>query len=315
VDILITGAAGYIGNHCVLKLAPSEHSLFGLDIVKPKDTSLFRNFYVGDHGNITFVQSILKGERIECIIHISGSSNVMDTIEDPIKYYCNDLMGSIFLLRTTLENNVKKIIFLSSAQVYGNVMQSSATENMPTNPINPLGKIKLALEQLIESLTFANDLHAVILRISNVIGMDPKATVFPENDDLLSHMLFDHSVNIFGDNCTTKDHTPERDFIHVNDVAQAIISALLKLNFSQKYFVYNVASGQTTSVKDMIQIGEKVTYKPIAVHFHKRRNGEIERLSLDPNLARRELDWRLQYPSLEYMIESANDWLKSHGEL
>ncbi|MDR1906657.1 MAG: NAD-dependent epimerase/dehydratase family protein [Puniceicoccales bacterium] len=315
MNILITGAAGYIGNHCMLKLAPSEHSLFGLDIVKPEDTSLFRNFYVGDHGNTTFIQSIFKGERIECIIHASGSSNVMDAIEDPIKYYCNNLMGTIFLLRTALENNVKKIIFLSSAQVYGNVTQFPATENMPPNPINPLGKIKLAIEQLIESLTFSHDLHAVILRISNVIGMDPKATVFPENDDLLSNILSNNSVNIFGDNCTTADHTPERDFIHVNDVAQTIISALLKLNFSQKYFVYNIASGRTTSVKNIIQIGEKVTYKPIAANFHKRRNGEIERLSLDPSLARRELDWHLQYPSLEYMIESANDWLKSHGGL
>jgi UDP-glucose 4-epimerase len=145
--------------------------------------------------------------------------------------------------------------------------------------------------------------------------MDPKATVFPENDDLLSNILYNNSVNIFGDNRTTADHTPECNFIHFNDVAQTIISALLKLNFSQKYFVYNIASGRTTSVKNIIQIGEKVVYKPIAVNSHKRRNGEVEGLSLDPSLARRELDWRLQYPSLEYMIESANDWLKSRGEL
>jgi UDP-glucose 4-epimerase len=315
VNIFITSAAGYIGNHCMLKLAPSEYSLFGLDTIKPEDTSIFRNFYVGDHGNTIFMQSILKGERIEYIIHASGSSNVKDTIEVPIKYYCNDLMGTTFLLRTVLENNVKKMIFLSSAQVYGNVTQFPATENMLPNLINPLGKIKFAIEQPIESPTFSHDLHAVILRISNVIGMDSTALVCPENDDLLSNILFDNSVNILSHDCTTKDHTPERDFIHVNDVAQAIISALLKLNFPRKYFVYNIFSGRTTSVKNIIQIGEKVTYKPIATSSHKRRNGEIERLSLDPSLARRELDWRLQYPSLEYMIESANDWLKSHGGL
>jgi UDP-glucose 4-epimerase len=145
VNILITGAAGYIGNHCVLKLAPSGHSIFGLDIVRPKDTSLFQKFYAGDHGNIALIQTILKGERIACIIHASGSSNVMKTIENPIKYYGNDLMGTIFFLRTALENNVKKIIFLSSAQVYGNISQSSADENTPPNPINQLGKIKLAM--------------------------------------------------------------------------------------------------------------------------------------------------------------------------
>jgi UDP-glucose 4-epimerase len=146
VNILITGAAGYIGNHCILKLGPSDHCLFALDIVKPEDISLFRNFYVRGHGNTPFIQSILKGERIECIIHAFRSSNVMDTIEDPIKYYSNDLMGTTFLLRTALENNVKKMIFLSSAQVYGNFMQFPATENMPPNRINPLSKIKLAIQ-------------------------------------------------------------------------------------------------------------------------------------------------------------------------
>ncbi|MDR0740604.1 MAG: NAD-dependent epimerase/dehydratase family protein [Puniceicoccales bacterium] len=315
MNILLTGAAGYIGNHCTLKLSLLGHSLVGLDFFKPKDTSIFQRFYVGDHGNMAFIQSIFKEERIECILHASGSSNIMETIADPIKYYGNDLMGTIFLLRTALENNVKKIIFLSSAQVYGNIPSSMATENTPPNPINPLGKIKLAIEQLIESLTSSHDLHAVVLRISNVIGMDPNGTVFPQNDDLLSLILFDDSVDIFGNNNVTADHTPERDFIHVNDVAYAIISALPKLNYPPKYSIYNISSGHTYSVKNMIEIAKNILHENIDVKQKKHRTGEIERLAIDPNLARRELGWYLQYPQLEYMIESSASWLRNHGEL
>jgi UDP-glucose 4-epimerase len=315
VNILLTGATGYIASHCISKLASLGHSLFGLDIVRPRNTSPFQKFYGGDHGNMAFVQSILREERIECIIHAAGSSNVMDTVKDPLKYYGNDLMGTIFFLRTALENNVKKIIFLSSAQVYGNVFQFSADENTPPDPINPVGKIKLAIEQLIESLTLSHDLHAIVLRISNVIGMDPQATTFPWNDDLISRILFDDSVDIFGDNCSTADQTPERDFIHINDVANAIIAALPKLGFAQKYFIYNISSGRTHSVKNIIEITGNILHKNTNVRPKKHRTGEVERSALAPNLARRELGWHLQCPQLEYMIESAVNWLRSHGEL
>jgi UDP-glucose 4-epimerase len=315
VNILLTGAAGYIGNHCALKLIPLGHSLFGLDFFKPKDTSLFQKSYIGDHGNMALVQSILKEERIECIIHASGSSNVMDMVADPIKYYGNDFMGTVFLLRTALGNNVKKIIFLSSAQVYGNTTSFPANENTSPHPINPLGKIKFAIEQLIESLTFSHDLHAIALRISNVIGMDPNATVFPQNDDLLSHILFDDSVDVFGANGTTADCTPKRDFIHVNDVAYAIIMTLSKLNYSQKYFIYNISSGHTHSIKNMIEIAENILHRNMAINPQKHRTGEIECLTVNSNLARQELDWHLQYPQLEYMIESEVSWLRNHGQL
>jgi UDP-glucose 4-epimerase len=315
VNVLLTGATGYIGSHCALKFAPSGHTLFGLDFFKPENTAPFQQFYVGDHGNMTFIHSILQGERIECIIHASGSSHVMDTVEDPIKYYGNDLMGTIFLLRAALENNVKKIIFLSSAQVYGNVKQYAANENTVPNPINPIGKIKLAIEQLIESLTFSQDLHAIILRIANVMGMDPNAATFPQNSDLLSLILFEDFIDIFGDNCTTADHTPERDFIHISDVASAIISALPKLNYGPKYSIYNIGSGRPHSVKNIIETAENIAHKKLDIKPKQRRTGEIERLVINPSLARRELGWHLQYPQLEYMIESSVNWLRNHGEL
>ncbi|MDR2806942.1 MAG: NAD-dependent epimerase/dehydratase family protein [Puniceicoccales bacterium] len=312
MNILITGAAGYIGSHCVLKLNSLEHSLFGLDILKPHNTSLFQKFYVGDHGNTAFIRSVFKEERIECIIHCSGSSSVIATIEDPIKYYSNDLMGTIFLLRTALEENVKKLLFLSSAQVYGNVAQLTATEDTPTLPIHPLGRIKLAVEQLIESLTVSHELHAISLRITNVIGMDPKGATFPQGNDLLSNMLLDDTLTVFGDHCSTADHTPERDFIHVNDVVQAIILALQKLSYWRKYSVYNISSGRTYSVKDLISaVGHKI-HPPLNVSYQQQRPGEIERLSVDSRLAQRELDWHLQYLSLDYIIDSMIDWLRSH---
>jgi UDP-glucose 4-epimerase len=262
-----------------------------------------------------FIHSILQGERIECIIHASGSSHVMDTVEDPIKYYGNDLMGTIFLLRAALENNVKKIIFLSSAQVYGNVKQFTANENTIPNPINPLGKIKFAIEQFIESLTLSHDLHAIVLRIANVMGMDPNATIFPQNDDLLSLILFEDDVDIFGDSCMTPDRTPERDFIHVNDVTSAIIAALPKLNYGPKYSLYNIGSGRAYSVKNIIETAENIAHRKLAITPQEQRAGEIERLVIDPSLAHRELGWHLQYPQLEYMIESSVNWLRNHGEL
>jgi UDP-glucose 4-epimerase len=315
VNILISGAGGYIANHCALKLAPSGHSLFGLDLLKSKNTSLFQKFYVGDHGNSDLVQQILKAEHIECIVHASGSSNVMDTIEDPIKYYCNDLSGTMFFLNTAIQNNVKKLIFLSSAQVYGNVPSSAATENTPPNPINPLGKIKFAIEQLIESLSFSHNLHYAILRISNVIGMDPKATIFPQNDDLLSQILFDESLDLFGTHFNTADHTAERDFIHANDVAQAVLQVLPKLNDFRKNFCYNISSGKSYSSLNFIKFVENVTHLNISINPKEWRNGEIERLAIDSHSAQRELGWYPQQLSPEYMIESSVNWLRNHGEL
>ena len=313
MNILLTGASGYIAGHCLLKLASSGHSIFGLDFFEPKDTSLFQEFYVGDSGNSGFIQPILKGERIECIIHAAGSSNVIATVKDPFKYYCNDLIGTIFFLQSALAENVKKFIFLSSAQVYGNISQGAATETTPCFPINPLGKIKLAIEQLIESLTISHDLHAIVLRISNVCGMDLRAAIFPKNEDLIPNLLCNENVNIFGNNCSTPDRSPERDFIHVNDVAQAILLTLPKLNYSQKYFVYNIASGRTYSVRDVVKIAEKITNKSPAINFHGRRNGEIERLVVASQHAQMELDWHMQHPSLEYMIESARSWLRTRS--
>jgi UDP-glucose 4-epimerase len=236
VNILITGAGGYIANHCTLKLLLSGHSLFGLDLLRPKNTAKFQKFYVGDYGNSSVVQQIFKEERIECIVHCGGSSKVSASTQNPIKYYCNDFMGTMFLLSTAIENNIKKLIFLSSTQVYGNIASFSATENTHCTPINPLGRIKLAIEQLIESLALSHDLHYVILRVANVIGMDPHADNFPSNDDLLSQILFNESLDLFGNDFSTTDHTAERDFIHVNDVAQAVLQILPKLSNFQKNF-------------------------------------------------------------------------------
>ncbi|MDR0417913.1 MAG: NAD-dependent epimerase/dehydratase family protein [Puniceicoccales bacterium] len=314
MNILLTGAAGYIGNHCALKLASSDYSIFGLDFFRPLNISLFQKFYTGDHGNTAFVQSILKEERIECIIHCSGTSNIAEMIKDPFRYYCNDLIGTVFFLQAALKNNVKKLIFISSAQVYGNVPQFAANENTPPNPINSHGKIKLAIEQLIESLTVSHDLHAIILRITNVIGMDPNGTVFPQNNDLLSLILLNNSVDIFVRNDTMADHEPERDFIHVNDVASAIIATLPKLGHSEKYSIYNISSGQTNSIKNIIEIAGNILHKNIIITPQKHRIGEIERLAISPNLAQRELDWHLQYPHLEYIIETAVRWLHNHGK-
>jgi UDP-glucose 4-epimerase len=145
--------------------------------------------------------------------------------------------------------------------------------------------------------------------------MDPNGATFPQNDDLLSRVLFEDSVDIFGDNCATADRTPERDFIHVNDAASAIIAALPKLNYGPKYSVYNIGSGRTHSVKNIVETAENIAHKKLDIKLNPQRTGEIERLAIDSNLARRELGWHLQYPQLEYMIESSVNWLRNHGEL
>ncbi|MDR2200728.1 MAG: NAD-dependent epimerase/dehydratase family protein [Puniceicoccales bacterium] len=316
MNILITGAGGYIGSHCALKLASSGHSLFALDFIRPNDTSLFQKFYVGDQGHMAFTQSIFKEERIECIIHCSGTSNVGATISDPIPAYCNDLIGMIFFLKTALEENVKKLIFLSSVQVYGNVTTLMATENTPPCPTNTHGRIKLAIEQLIESLNISHGLRAIVLRIGNVIGMDPKAPLFPQNGDLISNILLgNHGIPIFGNNYTTSDHSAERDFIHVNDVVQAILLALPKLNYVTKHTVYNITSGRTYSVKEIIRAIENITHRTVSTNSQGERSGEIARLAIDSRRAQTELDWHLQCPQLNPMIESSVNWLRNHGKL
>jgi UDP-glucose 4-epimerase len=176
------------------------------------------------------------------------------------------------------------------------------------------GKINEGIEQIINTLTLLNEFMTILLRIANVIGMDPKANVFPKNNDLLSCLLSHDQLDVFGDNFSTIDHTAERDFIHVNDVVQAIILAFPKLNSTQKYFVYNIASGRTASVKDIIRITEHITHKTIMTKIQNRRANEIERVAIDPQLAQKDLDWHLQYPQPEYMIESSVDWLRNHGK-
>ena len=325
MSILVLGGAGYIGSHTVKRLI--EH---GEDVVVA-DSLLTGHieavdkkarFYKGDIRDGEFLDMLFTKEKIDGVIHFAASSQVGESMIKPLKYYDNNLYGTMKLLEKMVEHNIKNIVFSSTAATYGEPKNIPILESDPTIPTNTYGETKLSMEKMMNWVGKAHDLHYVALRYFNAAGASLDSTIgeahFPETHlipIILQVALGQRdAISIFGDDYPTKDGTCVRDYIHVTDLADAHILALKYLMNGGKSDVFNLGNGVGFTVKEVIETARKVTGKPIKAVEEERRAGDPAVLIASSEKAKNILGWKPEHADLEEIIASAWKWHSSHPQ-
>ncbi|MFC7441663.1 UDP-glucose 4-epimerase GalE [Laceyella putida] len=320
--ILVTGGAGYIGSHTVAELLARGEEVVVVDNLRTghRAAVLGGTFYEGDIGDRAFLDLVFGRHEIEAVIHFAAHSLVGESVHIPLDYYQNNLMASHTLVSAMLAHGVKKIIFSSTAATYGEPKRVPILEDDPTEPTNPYGETKLAMEKMFRWCDQAYGLKSISLRYFNVAGAHPDGLI-GEDHQPETHLVpiilqvalgqREH-ISIFGDDYPTEDGSCVRDYIHVMDLAQAHWLALAHLRNTERSDVFNLGNGKGFSVKEMIEIARKVTGHPIPAQVSPRRAGDPAVLVASSDKAQTVLGWKPQYHQLETIIESAWRWHQAH---
>ncbi|ERM91381.1 UDP-glucose 4-epimerase [Caldanaerobacter subterraneus subsp. yonseiensis KB-1] len=320
--ILVCGGAGYIGSHAVVALLKRNEEVVVVDNLATghSESVLGGKLYIGDLRDEDFLDKVFSENDIEAVMHFAASSLVGESVENPFKYYENNVCGTLSLLKAMKKHGVKKIVFSSTAAVYGEPERIPIKEEDRTEPTNPYGETKLAIEKMLKWADTAYGIKYVALRYFNVAGALETGEI-GEDHSPETHLIpivlqvalgKRDKVMIYGDDYPTKDGTPIRDYIHVMDLVDAHILALEKLRKENKSEVYNLGNGEGFTVKEVIEVARKVTGHPIPAEVTGRRPGDPAVLVASSEKAMKDLGWRPKYASLEEIIESAWMWHKNH---
>ena len=321
--ILVTGGAGYIGSHCVLALLKEGFAVHIFDNFSTghKETVETLKKYgtltysEGDLQNKTDIKKVFENNKIDAVVHFAAFSQVGESVKNPQKYYQNNVCGTLNLLEAMLENDVKKIVFSSTAATYGEPVYTPIDENHPQLPINPYGQTKLMIERIMDDYDKAYGLKSVRLRYFNVAGADSEGRVgewhTPEThlvpNILKSSFGDEKTFEMYGDDYDTKDGTCVRDYINVEDLAQAHILALKYLNNGGETNFFNLGTQEGTTVKEVFDVCEQVIGKSIPVKKMPRREGDPAILVADNTKAKNELGWEPKN-SFEHSVKTAYEW-------
>jgi UDP-glucose 4-epimerase len=320
--ILVTGGAGYIGSHTVYKLLQQGEEVVIIDnLQKGHEKAVMGGiFYKGDIRDREFLNKVFGKHEVEAVIHFAANSLVGESVQKPLDYYDNNVIAAHTLVSVMLKHGVKKIVFSSTAATYGEPKRIPIQEGDATEPTNPYGETKLAMEKMFRWCEEAYGLKSISLRYFNAAGAHPDGLI-GEDHDPESHLIpiilqvalgqREH-IQIFGDDYPTEDGTCIRDYIHVMDLATAHWLALEKLRKSHKSGIYNLGNGKGFSVKQVVETVRKVTGHPIRAKVSPRRPGDPAVLIASSEKAQTELNWTPQYNDLESMVESAWKWHKDH---
>lgn len=316
--ILVTGGAGYIGSHTIKQLLKRGYDVVAYDNLSGghRELVLCEEFVEADLADLEALRETFERYPIEAVMHFAALTRVGESVEDPEKYYLNNVTGGLNLLRAMLEHGVTRFIFSSSAAVYGDPVEIPIREDHPKRPKSPYGRTKLIFEQILEDYSRAYGLQYIALRYFNAAGSDPEGEI-GEWHDPEPHLIpivleaaagkRDH-VEIFGTDYETPDGTCIRDFVHVDDLAVAHILALESLRDGRPNTAYNLGIGKGYSVREVIETCRRVTGREIKVVEGARRPGDPPQLVADPGRARRELGWEPRFKTLEEIVETAWEW-------
>ncbi len=320
MKVLVLGGAGYIGSHTVYELINKNHEVIIIDNLETGyKQAIHKNakFYEGDLRNKSFLNEVFKKENdIDGIIHFAANSLVGESMENPLKYYDNNLIGTKILLEAMLENNITKIVFSSTAATYGEPENIPILESDKTEPTNTYGETKLAMEKMFKWVSKAHNLNYVSLRYFNACGAYKDGTI-GEAHNPETHLIpiilqvangTREQINIFGDDYNTKDGTCIRDYIHVSDLADAHILAIEYLLKGGENNIFNLGNGVGFTVKEVIETAKKVTGKEIKAVISERRAGDPAVLVASSQKAKEVLKWNPTRNSLEEIIKSAWKW-------
>ncbi len=331
MSILVTGGAGYIGSHtCVLLLEAgydvvvldnlSNSSPKSLDRVE-KITGKKTKFYECDILDKEGMRTIFKENKIDAVIHFAGLKAVGESVAFPLKYYENNISGTVCLLEVMQEFGVKKIVFSSSATVYGMTDKMPLTEDLPTSANSPYGQTKLMIEQILADLSTSDKEWAIsILRYFNPVGAHESGNI-GENPKGIPNNLMPYitqvalgkleALSIFGNDYPTKDGTGVRDYIHVVDLADGHLKALRKLENTKGVMIHNLGTGIGYSVLDLVNAFEQANELKINYKFAPRRPGDVVTCYADPSKAKNELGWEAKRTIVD-MCRDAWNWQKNN---
>lgn len=329
--ILVTGGAGYIGSHTIVALVEAGYDVAILDNLSNASSKSVAaieqicgcqfSFYQVDIRDAEALSAVFEQERPDAVIHFAALKAVGESTQIPLAYYDNNVAGTLNLLNVMRQFSCHKLIFSSSATVYGDPDRVPISESVPLSATNPYGRTKLMIEDILRDL-YASDKSwdIVILRYFNPIGAHSSGHI-GENPNGIPNNLLPYvtqvavgklpEVNVFGNDYPTSDGTGVRDYIHVVDLANGHVAALQKLADGSGLSTYNLGTGQGYSVLEIISEMEKASGKTIPFTIRQRRPGDIATCYANPDKALKELGWKAQY-SIKEMCEDAWRWQEQH---
>lgn len=321
--ILVCGGAGYIGSHCVYSLIEGGEEVVVVDNLQTGHFSAVHKdaiFYKGDIRDLEFLNTVFSENHIEGVIHFAANSLVGESILNPLKYFDNNVHGMNILLRAMVENNVDKIVFSSTAAVYGEAKQIPIRETDSTMPTNPYGESKLMMENMIKWADLAYGIKYVSLRYFNVAGAHSSGEI-GEVHNPETHLIplvlqvplgKREKIYIYGNDYDTKDGTCIRDYIHVEDLIDAHLLALKYLKDGNSSNIFNLGNGVGFTVNEIIEACEKVSETSINKEYADRRDGDPQVLVASSEKAREVLGWEPKHTEIQDIISTAWKFHKNH---
>ena len=333
MKVLVTGGAGYIGSHTCVELLNNGHDVIVVDNLsnsKPEVINRIKEltgrdfkFYKADILNKKEIDKIFKENNIEAVIHFAGLKAVGESVKIPLRYYYNNVTGTLVLCEVMQKHNVKKMVFSSSATVYGKPKTVPITEDFPLSATNPYGRTKLMIEEILRDIYISdNDWSIALLRYFNPIGAHESGRIGEDPNGIPNNLMpyitqvaigKRERLNVFGDDYDTHDGTGVRDYIHVVDLAKGHLKALEKVMATKGVKAYNIGTGVGYSVLDVVRNFEKVTGKKIPYVITSRRPGDIDKCYADPTKACKELGWKAE-KTLEDMCKDAWNWQRNNPD-
>ena len=322
MKVLIAGGAGYIGSHCVKMMMDLNYEVVVIDNLSTgHQASINSKLYIGDIRDSQFLDQVFLQEKIDLVIHFCAKSLVGESVLKPLDYFDNNVYGTLQLLQAMKKANVDKIVFSSSAAVYGEHEIMPITEDFPTIPTNPYGETKLMMEKMMKWAEKAYGLKYVSLRYFNVAGACEKGEIGEDHhpETHLIPLVLEvalgkrEKISVFGNDYPTKDGTCIRDYIHVSDLIEAHIQAALYLLNGGSSQIFNLGSENGFSVFEIIATAKKVTKRNIPYYVVERRAGDPAKLIASSNKIKEVLGW-VPKKSIEEIVQTAWEWHRKHPQ-
>ena len=325
--ILVTGGAGYIGSHTCLELLNDGHDIIVVDnLSNSKEESLKRvqglagkalTFHKADLLDRASLDEVFDSSAVDAVIHFAGLKAVGESVTIPLKYYYNNITGTLILCEVMARHNVKNIVFSSSATVYGDPHRVPITEDFPLSATNPYGRTKLMIEEILRDLHVSDPAwNIALLRYFNPVGAHKSGHIGEDPNGVPNNLLPYISqvavgklafLSVFGNDYPTPDGTGVRDYIHVVDLAIGHLRAIERLKTNPGVVTYNLGTGKGYSVLDMVRAFEKASGRDISYRIVERRPGDVAACYADPSLAGRDLNWSAQM-GIDDMCADAWRW-------
>lgn len=323
-EILVTGGAGYIGSHTCKILSERGYQPVVVDnlVYGHEWAAKWGPLYKGELQDQEFLRSVFAKHKFQAVFHFAAYAYVGESVRDPLKYYLNNVSGTLSLLEAVIEAGVPKFVFSSTCATYGEPEKMPIDETFPQNPVNPYGATKLMIERALQDLSKAKKIQVVALRYFNASGADPGGEIGEDHDPethlipLALHAAYDGpALTIFGSDYPTPDGTCIRDYIHVNDLADAHVLALdfMMKNSSNEFDAFNLGTGNGSSVLEILSSIEKVTGRKVKANSGARRPGDPPRLVATAKKAKDLLGWSPKSSDLESIVRTADMWYRKQN--